>query len=166
MATIVTGNISASIAAVWTKDLDVGQVKATPAISKTITFANGTGANKVEQVALKSGQIAASGSADIDLAGTLTDPGGDTITFTKVKGFLIKNTSASGDGIEVTGTFDSWLKASGDGMKIMPGGFLFVANPTANGYAVTAGTGDTLTLTNLDSSNPQDYEIEVLGETS
>ena len=78
-----------------------------------IEFANGVGANKVEQVGIKTGPIAASGSADVDLAGTLTDPGGDTITFTKVKGLLIKNTSAIGDGIEITGTFDSWLKAAG-----------------------------------------------------
>jgi len=39
-------------------------------------------------------------------------------------------------------------------------------NPTADGYAVTPTTGDTMTLTNLDSVNAQTYEVEVIGETS
>jgi len=166
MATTVTAKISASMSANWSKSLALGNVQATPSLSVSQQFTNGTGASKVEQVAQASGSISASGSADIDLAGALSDPGGDTITFTKVKGFLIKNTSASGDGISVGGTFASWLKAAGDEVEVMPGGALLLMNPTADGYAVTPTTGDTMTLTNLDSVNAQTYEVEVIGETS
>lgn len=167
MATTVTAKMEAYVSANWSKTLDVGSAAATPKVSAEASFTNGTGANKVQQVGTKAGSIAASGTADIDLAGVLTDPGGDGITFTKVKGFIVKNTSTSGDGLQVDGTFDTWLKASGDGVgPIMPGGFLAICNPSAAGYAVTAGTGDVITLTNLDSVNAQTYQVEVIGETS
>ena len=164
MATNVTGKVTASVSANWSKDLDIGAAQATPQASVSIAFTAGSGANKIEQVGMKVGSIAASGSADIDLAGTLTDPGGDTITFSKVKALLIKNTSASGDGIEVGGTFDTWVKASGDEVKVMPGGCMLIANPTAAGFAVVADTGDVITLSNLDTVNAQTYEAIVLGE--
>ena len=131
MATTVTGKITAALSANWSKDLDIGSVAATPQASASLAFTNGEGANKVEAVAVKAGTVAGSGSANIDLAGTLTDPGGDVITFDKIKAFLVKNTSESGSGFEVGGSFDSWVKASGDEVKVMPGGFLAVGNPTA-----------------------------------
>ena len=166
MGTTVTGSMSASLSANWSRDLAVGVVTAAPKVAAATRFTDGTGANKIQQVLLEAGSIAASGSDTIDLTGDLLDPGGATITFTKVKGFIIRNTSASGDGIQVDGTFNAWLKASGDGVKVMPGGFLAVCNPTADGYAVTGGSADEITLTNLDSVNAQTYEVEVIGETS
>ncbi len=165
MATTVTGKITAALSANWSKDLDIGAVAATPQSSVSLTFTNGEGANKVEAVAIKAGTVAGSGSVDIDLAGTLTDPGGDVITFNKIKGFLVKNKSDSGSGFEVGGSFDTWLKASGDEVKVMPGGFLAIGNPTAAGFAVTPTTADTMTLSNLGATD-QDYEVIVLGEVA
>ncbi len=164
--TIVTARVKASVVANWSKALDLGDVQATPSAAFTLLLANGTGANKIEQVGTASGTIEASGDVDIDLAGTLTDPGGDTITFTKVKALMVKNMSADGDGFEIGGTFDTWLKASGDEVKCLPGGLVLVVNPTVDGFAVVADTGDTITLTNLDSVNGQDYEVIVVGEVA
>ncbi|KKM63426.1 hypothetical protein LCGC14_1511630, partial [marine sediment metagenome] len=126
MATTVTGKITAAVSANFSKDLDIGAVSATPQASVSLAFTNGAGANKVEAVGMKAGTVAGSGTVDIDLAGVLTDPAGDVITFTKVKGFIIKNTEAvgTGTGFEVGGTFASWVKAAGDEVVVHPGGFL------------------------------------------
>ena len=166
MAKIVTGKVRATLSAAFSEAKDVGTVQSTPALSVNDVFTNGSGANKIEAVVYDTDSIAASGSADIDLAGALKDPAGDLVTLTKVKGFIVKNTSTVGDGITVGGTFATWLAAAGDAVKVMPGGSLVISNPTAAGYAVTAGSADLLTLTNLDAVNAQTYEVEVLGEVS
>ena len=166
MAKIVTGKVRATLSAAFSEAKDVGTVQSTPSLSVNDVFTNGSGANKVEAVVYDTGSIAASGSADIDLAGALKDPAGDLVVLTKVKGFLVKNTSTVGDGITVGGTFASWLGAAGDAVKIMPGGSIVISNPTAAGYTVTAGSADVMTLTNLDGVNAQTYEVEVLGEVS
>lgn len=166
MATTVTGKITGSLSSIFSKSLDVGSVDATPTLSISDAFTNGTGANKIEAAIIKADSIAASDTEDIDLAGVIADPAGDTVTMTKVKGFLIKNTSTSGDGISIGGTFISWLGAAGDLVKLPAGASLMVSNPSADGYAVTAGSADIITLTNLDALNAQTYEIEVIGETS
>ena len=166
MAKIVTGKVRATLSAAFSEAKDVGTVQSTPSLSVNDVFTNGSGANKVEAVVYDTGSIAASGSADIDLAGALKDPAGDLVVLTKVKGFLVKNTSTVGDGITVGGTFASWLGAAGDAVKIMPGGSIVVSNPTESGYTVTAGSADVMTLTNLDAVNAQTYEVEVLGEVS
>ncbi len=167
MATTVTGKITAAVSANFSKDLDIGAVSATPQASVSLAFTNGAGANKVEAVGMKAGTVAGSGTVDIDLAGVLTDPAGDVITFTKVKGFIIRNTEAVGvgTGFEVGGTFASWVKAAGDEVVVHPGGFIAIGDPGAGGYAVTAGSADTITLTNLDATD-QDYEVVVLGEVA
>jgi len=167
MATTVTGKITAAVSANFSKDLDIGAVSATPQASVSLAFTNGAGANKVEAVGMKAGTVAGSGTVDIDLAGVLTDPAGDVITFSKVKGFIIRNTEAVGvgTGFEVGGNFASWVKAAGDEVVVHPGGFVAIGDPGADGYAVTADSADTITLTNLDATD-QDYEIVVLGEVA
>ena len=167
MSTIVTARVKCSVVAKWSKELGLGDVEATPSSLFSLQLANGAGANKVEQVLTASGTITASGSVNIDLAGVVTDPGGDVITFTKVKVLQVKNlTEGAGDGIEVGGTFDTYYKAGGDEVVVMPGGVHLGVNPTSDGWAVVADTGDVITLTNPDSVNDQDYEVIVLGETS
>ncbi len=164
MAKTTTGRVKASINVNWSNDLDIGSVTATPSSSYSQAFTDGVGADKIENVIVKAGTITASGTANIDLNAVLTDPGGDAVNFTKVKAFLIKNLSSSGDGISVGGTFNDYYGAGGDLVEVMPGGCFLLSNPTAAGYAVTAGSADMITLTNLDAVNEQDYEVEVIGE--
>lgn len=167
MATTVTGRIAASLASNFSKDLDVGTVDATPGGSGSLSFTNGAGAGKVEAVLLKAGTIAGSGTVDIDLAGVIADPAGDTITMTKVKGILVKNTEAVGvgTGFTVGGTFMDAIVVAACEIPVHPGGFMAIADPGASGMVVAAGSADIITLTNLDATD-QDYEIYVLGETT
>ena len=163
MATTVTGKITAAIVSAFSKDLDIGAVSATPGGVASLAFTSGAGAGKIEAVLIKAGTIAGSGTVDIDLAGTITDPAGDVITFTKVKAILIKNTSAVGVGFDVAGTFP----IGGEVVEpyVHPGGFLALGDPGAVGYPVTAGATDVITLGSLDATD-QDYEIYVLGEVA
>ena len=56
--------------------------------------------------------------------------------------------------------------AAGDGLPVKPGGaFLWVA-PDATGVAVTASTGDLLTITNSGAGSAVTYYIVVLGASA
>ena len=68
MATTVTARVKASIAANWSKGLDLGDVQATPTSSFSLQLTSGAGANKIEQVATASGTITASGTVDATVA--------------------------------------------------------------------------------------------------
>ena len=166
MATTTTGAATAKISAAWAKALEVGSAASSPTLTQQTTFANGTGAGNIENVISKVGSIVASGLANLDLAGVEADPGGDLVTFTKVKAFLVKNTSASGDGISVGGTFIAWKLAANDEVVVPPGGCFMMTAPSAAGFAVTAGSADIMTLANLDVAIAQTYEVIVLGEVS
>lgn len=158
MAKTVSGNVSAGIRASWRKDLDIGALGNAPTLSFDQALANGDAANQINNAIADTGTVSDGAPVTVDLDGG-TDPGGDTVNATAVKALLIKNASSSGSGFTVGGTFDSWLGASGDAVKVMPGGMLLLVAPSA-GYAVTADTADGLTITAV--SEDQDYEVIVL----
>lgn len=103
----------------------------------------------------------------LDLAGSLTDVFGDTVTFVTVKGFYAKcNGSASGNKLTIGGAssnaFTGWFSASNDQLEILEDGICFLWCPTV-GYTVTAGTGDILEIeTNYNGT----YDIALFGTTA
>jgi hypothetical protein len=99
-----------------------------------------------------SGTIAASGTATIDLAAALTTRIGTAAVFAKVKGIRLRNlTSTTGVNLQLgagSNPVASIWAAAGDAMKVGPGGLLVWFSPI-DGFAVTAGSADVLTITNL-----------------
>lgn len=117
--------------------------------------------------------IAASGNQDFDLAGSLTDSFGTSITMAKVCGILVLNWNTAGT-LSVTrpasnGAANVFI-AAGDGVIVGPAadsenpGIFFYWSPV--GRAVTAGTGDLINLINNDSSNAANYTIGLFGRTA
>lgn len=103
-------------------------------------------------------------SEGIDLAGSLLDVFGQTLTFGEIKGIYIYNRSTTtGQNLTVGGgsnPFITWLGTSGDEVVIGPSGALLLWNPK-DGYEVTAATGDILTIDSGAASIT--YDIIIVG---
>ena len=99
--------------------------------------------------AVYSAYSSALSSTDIDLRGSLTGPFGDTILFPIVMGIFVQNLSkTAGQYLTVGGAtnpFITWLAATGDGVRVGPGGIFCLWSPI-DGYATTASTADVLTI--------------------
>jgi len=172
LTTVITMKIRAQA----TKDVDMDADPLSTLAHKAgpYSWADGTGASQANQVYFDAHAIAGSATKDYDLAGSLTDVFGDTITFTSIKAILIENTDADcilhvggGDDGSGSNAFDTWITSDADDgsekVILQPGGAILLVNPAANGYAVTAGTGDILRITEA-SGNAGTFEITIIGE--
>jgi hypothetical protein len=158
-------NISVDAALAGTPDLGSAVHKFTEAFSQT--FSDGTGAGQINQVFSDQRTLALGTNEDLDLAGTLVNALGATVTFTAIKGIFVSADSGNGDNIEVggaaTNTMINWVGDATDQVLIEPGGAFAIVTPSAAGYAVTAGTGDLLRITNADGAASATYNIVLLG---
>lgn len=163
MATL-TGTVSLKFNGTYSDTADLGTLSHSFAELFSNTFTSGTGANQVNSMFADNRSI--SGNDDLDLAGGLTDSFGNTVTFTSVKAILIRATSTNTDnlvlGAEGTNPFSTPFNDATDAIIIPPGGLFCLTNPAANGFVVTAGTGDILRV--APTSGTQAYDIIILGE--
>ena len=114
--------------------------------------------------------LAAGTSEDIDISGGINDQFGTAVSFARIKGFLVRNqTVEAGCILEVGGAASnewySWAGAAGDITKVGPDGVLYLWNPSAAGFAVTAGTADTLKINNSGSAAVT-YQIVLIGASA
>ena len=132
-------------------------------------FTNGAGANKAENLFSDKRPLALGANEELDLNGVLNDDFGAALTFTKVKGLLVRNLGTVAN-IKVGGAalngFASMFGDATDILIIPPGGMIVLVAPNAAGYGVTDTTGDLLKVENMDGANPVDYDIIIIGETS
>jgi hypothetical protein len=130
-------------------------------------YEQGTGANKIDCV-YSNRNTALSGGAPLDLRGSLASVlDGSTVSFPIVVGVFVKNLSSTpGEFITIGGgsnPFISWLSATGDGVKVGPGGSFQLFSPI-DGYATTAGTADILQLT--EGAGTPGVEVMIVGRQS
>lgn len=154
-----------SIVGGYSNAADLETIKAALSITSNPTaYANGTGNNQIDLVHTDTITLSAtSQNYDLD-AGTVTNGFGLAQTYAKVKLLYIRNKSTtSGQTLTITGDFTALATVgfAAGGLIIGAGGFLCLDNPLA-GYAVTAGTGDVITVTN---SVEFAYDIVILGTT-
>lgn len=157
----VTGNIVVDFNLTDKRTIGLAvNVQANPRINPTITYSDGTGqgqANGVYGV-----QRTFSGTTDvIDVNALLTDTFGGLLDELRLKGLVIYNPAANGPLVVGAGSnpITSIFSAAGT-ITIKPDGVFCLATSDATGYAVTAGTADTLTIT---GTNGQSYLIGFLG---
>ena len=156
------------LTAALTKAIDLSTANTPLSYRKTIAFADGAGANQAQYLFSDQRTLAASAGEDLDMAGSLVDIYGATLTFASVKLMAFHVPAAAGAGISVTAKatngFVTWVGAAGDAIKVLPGGLAVFIAPAANGYAVTAGTGDLITVTNLDGAASVTYDVILMGD--
>lgn len=139
----------------------------------TRTLTSGTGsadADQINEVWSDERTLAASATEDLDLAGALTNLFGTSV-FAKIKVLIIENIAAvdSSTGISIGGAlangFITPFGADTDTLVLDKGGVVVLESAALAGYAVVAGTGDKLTITNLDGTNEANYKIIALGNS-
>jgi len=167
---LAVNSFSVALAAAYTKVLDLGTVRQDVNYKFVDELTTGTAANQADRLWTDTRTIVASGTDDIDLAGVLTDAFGDTVTLARVKGLIVRaadgNTNNVVVGNAATNQFVGFFGAAAHTVAVRPGGVFAIFAPDATGYAVTAGTGDLLRITNSSSGTAVTYDIVVIGASA
>ena len=158
--------ITAQIDATETGTLDLGTKTAKIQAAIAIALANGTGNDQADMIWSDERTIAASGTDDLDLAGSLPGAFGNTLTFAKVKAiFVIANDANTNNvvvGAAAATQFVGPFGANTHTIAIKPGGFFAIAVPDT-GWTVGAGSSDLLRIANSSSGTSVTYRIAILG---
>ncbi len=160
------------IRATQTSPLDLGAAAFSPQISKTLNLTNGTTAGKADRLFTDRRTLAASATENLDLAASLADPFGATITFAKVKLLYIVASAANSNNVVIGGAgSNGWTTPFGDAtdkLVLRPGAFVLLGAGAADatGYAVTASTGDILLVANSGSGSSVTYDIAIVGTSA
>ena len=169
MAVTQKSNLILKIIASLTNGLDLGDVVDNLSLDWTVNFGDGAGANAAQQIWHDQRTLNASATENLDLAGSLTNAFGTTLTFTKLKGLFVKAASGNTNNVNViregTNGVPLFL-ALGDGIPVKPGGWFAWVDPSAAGVTVTAATGDLLTFTNSAGGTAVTYDVVIIGATS
>ncbi len=146
----------------------------------SLTLGSGTGANGTADLKYSALYTIAGGATqNIDLAGSLVDRFGATLTFARIKCIHIRvlgtadDAASTGGPVEVGGGSNplvNWISAGTAKVKVggTAGrqGCFHLSCDDAVAYAVTPGTGDILTLTNDHGSNPVKVAVVIIGSST
>lgn len=164
MATTLAGTLNVGLDFLYPKaDTGVqlsGIIKYTNAPT---SYTNGSGSYQVNAAYLLLADTLAGTSKSFDLDyGAIFDVYGAGLIFTRIKFLYIKNLSTTASQkLTLTGDFltQATVGVAATGHIVGPGGIYMLDNPI-DGYAVTATTGDVITITNTVSFA---YDIVLLG---
>jgi hypothetical protein len=151
-----------------TATIDLGTSRAGQSLARSLSLGSGTGAGKADRVFSDRRTLAASATEDLDLAGSLVDAFGATITFARIKGIVIAAAAGNSNNVVVgAASSNPWATLLGatHTLTLRPGAFVAVGTGAADatGYAVTASTGDLLKVANSGSGTSVTYDIHIIG---
>jgi hypothetical protein len=119
-----------------------------------------------DQVYTATRTLAGGASENLDLAGSLVSPLGETVTLARVKAILVElldTTAASSIDVGVTVANQvPGLPAA----RLNNRASVLAQCDDATGWPVTAGTGDLYRITNNDGAVTATYRITILGSTT
>jgi hypothetical protein len=165
----LTARVETTITATETKTTDLSVATDVLTYNKRIELATGTGANQADLIFHDQRTLIASATEDLDLAGSLTDQFGTTLTLARIKGIVVTAAAANTNNVNVIRPASNGVPiflAAGDGMPVKPGGKFEWWAPDATGIAVTAGTGDLLTFTNSAGTTSVTYDVIIVGASA
>jgi hypothetical protein len=159
-------NLSLKIDSKLLKNLDLSQADDPVLINLLLNLSNGTGAGQASQHWHDTRSLAGSATEDLDLAASLTNAFGVTLTFTKVKLLYVRAATTNNVANNVnfqraTANGVPLFLAALDGVSLAPGAIFLYYDPT--GVTVTAATGDLFTVTNSAGTNTVSYDIFIAG---
>lgn len=169
MATTLKAIITAQIDATYKNVLDIGTPTDNFLKKVAIELTNGTGANTADLMFHDQRTLSASATEDLDLAGVLASPFGATQTYVELRAILISAAAANTNNVNVQRAAANGVPlflAAGDGLPVPPGGVFMWSCPADGKVAVTAGTGDLLTITNSAGSTSVTYDVVILGTSA
>ena len=162
-------SVSVSVTATQTSALDLGTRSFPASLAAAISLLNGTGAGQADMVFTDTRTVNASSNEDLDLAASLTDAFGASMTFARIKAIVVSAASGNTNNVNVTRPASNGVPlflAAGDGMAVRPGGVLAWACSDATGVAVTAGTGDLINFANSSSGTSVTYSVVIIGASA
>lgn len=137
--------------------------------TRTNELTTGTSADQADRLYQARLTLSTSGTTSLDLSGSLTDDLGQTTVFAKVKGIAIYNReTTAGLALVIGGNanpLSTIFSDASDEVKVGPGGMFLLTSPV-DGYAVTAGTGDILDITNPSGSSTVSFDIVIWGTSA
>lgn len=168
----LTSTIAVAVSAIQIPTIDLGSAVAQLSKSYRVDLANGTAAGQADRVFHDQRTLTASATEDIDLAGTLTDVFGATLTFARIKGLIVAAAAANTNNVIVGGAsatqFVSWVGAATHTVTVRPGAVLMLMAGAADatGYVTAAGSTDLLKIANSAGTTGVTYDIAVIGCSS
>jgi hypothetical protein len=170
MATSLKTKLLVQLQATYKNLLDLGSPTDSFEKRQLIELSNGTGANAADLMFHDRRTLAASGTEDLDLAAGLTNPlTGASMTFAEVRAVVITAASGNTNNVRVTRPASNGVPlfvAAGDGIDVPPGGAFCWSCPADGKVAVTAGTGDLITVTNSSSGTSVTYDVVIIGTSA
>lgn len=164
----LTANLKLHATGTQTNALDLGTAKLPFSLVVERALTDGTAAAMADRVFTDTRTLAASGTENLDLAGTLTDAFGATLTFATIKAVIIKAADGNTNSVQVTRPASNGVAlfmAAGDGIALAAG-YCFAWFGSGTGISVTAGTGDLLTVTNSAAGTSVSYSVVIIGTSA
>jgi hypothetical protein len=168
----LSSRLSVAVSATHTGTLDLGTAQALLARSYVATLADGTAAGQANRIFHDQRTLAASANEDLDLAASLTDAFGASLTFARIKGLIVAADAGNTNNVIVGGAasnqFVSWVGGGAHTVTVRPGAVLalFAGQADSTGYAVTAGTGDLLRIANSAAGSTVTYDVILIGASA
>lgn len=163
-------SVSVALNALHTSALDFSTVSAPLSRTYSTIFTSGTGAGAADRIFADQRTITASGTDDLDLAGSLTDSFGATITFARIKVLFVAAAAGNTNNVLVGGAasaqFINWVSDATDKIVVRPGGEFLLKATDATAYAVTATSGDLLRIANSAGGTSVTYDIVLIGASA
>lgn len=157
-------NIVAKLASVGT----IGTSTFDTTVQKQLNFTTGTAADDQADILFADTRtLAASGTENLDLSGVLVGPlGGSAIAAAEIMAIYISAADANTNSVIVgnatSNAFQGPLSATGT-LTLKPGDFHLLT--CADGWGVTAATGDLLKVANSAGTTGVTYSIIIVGRT-
>jgi hypothetical protein len=170
MATTLQTTISTTVNAKITNDSTMAEtVDITLSGSKSFasldqSYSDGVGLHQANKTYRARRTLAAGANDDLDLAGSLIDPFGNTLTFTAIKALVVVVVDPTGSNKVKIGNAASnaWQGPLSAGATIEVPYQEIWQNKAAAGWPVTAGTGDILRINNPGGAAIT-YDILIMG---
>lgn len=162
-------DISLRVKALLSGASDLGDASATKTLTYGKNLPSGTASGQADQAWADTGQLAASATVDLDLAGSLSGPLGGTLTFVKVKSIHLYADEGNTNNVVVGGAaatqFVGPFGAATHTIAVPPGGMFSITYPTT-GWTVAAGSTDFLRLANSGAGSVVNYKILIIGTSA
>ena len=165
----LSATLRMGVEATQTKTADFESASSRIAKALSIALTDGTGLGQADRIFKDTRTLTASATEDLDLAGSLTDVYGATVSFARIKALIVLAASGNTNNVNVTRPASNGVPlflAAGDGLPVKPGGGFAWFAPDATGIAVTGGTGDLITLTNSAGTTSVTYDVVIIGASA
>lgn len=168
MATTLTGRVQAVVQGTYASIRDLGTQNYPATLSYTRALASGVIINTIDLMFDDTRPLTSSQTENLDLAGSLVDAVGQTLTFAKIVAIGLSapstNTVDIVFGNHATAAFVGPFGAAAHTLALTPGGCIVLCNPTLAGWAVTPTTADMIKVTN--GAAASSYSIVILGRSA